>query len=382
MRVAVPLCCAGSRDRAWIELDMAALGHNVRALQSLLPPGCQLMPAVKANAYGHGAIPITQELLRLGIRWFCVASVAEGIELRRRAIPGQILILGYTHPDQFPLLRRYRLTQAVVDAAYARQLNAYGKKLKVHVKIDTGMRRLGERADHLEALRQIFRCENLVVEGTFTHFCADETTSPADAAFTAAQAQAFYDTVAALEAEGFSCGKKHLLASYGLINYPQYAEDMVRIGIALYGVLSSRDPDLHCPIRLQPVLALKCRVASVRDLHDGEAAGYGLEYVAQGPRRLAALAIGYADGLPRALSCGVGRVLIHGQPAPLAGRICMDQTLVDVTGIPEVQGGDVAVVIGKDEDLEISAYDLAEQSGTITNEILSRLGRRLERIVV
>lgn len=368
--------------RAWIELDMDNLRHNVLALKGLLPQGSELMPAVKANAYGHGAVLISKELNRLGIKSFCVAAVSEGIELRRNGVKGDILVLGYTHPEQFSMLRKYQLTQTVIDYSYARLLNSYGKKLKVHLKIDTGMHRLGERSERIDKIYKIFSCKNLVITGAFTHLCSDETKTEPDMKYTIAQATAFYDVISALNERGCSCGKVHLLASYGLINYPELAGNYARIGIALYGVLSNRADLDNCPIDLRPVLSIKARVALTKDLYAGEAAGYGLQYVAESNRKIAVLAIGYADGIPRALSCGNGKVLINGNEAPIVGRICMDQMMIDITDIPNVKSGDVAVLIGKSGQHEITAYDLAEESGTITNELLSRLGSRLNRIAL
>ena len=207
--------------RAWIQLDSEALAHNVHQLESLLPQGCQLMPAVKANAYGHGAALVTRELNRLGIHNFCVATALEGAELRRQGITGEILVLGYTHPTHFPLLHRHRLTQAVLDPSYAGLLEEYGKSLSVHLKLDTGMHRLGQRAEEWEKLLPIFRYKHLKVTGVFTHLAASEDPSPRAREFTIAQGKAFYQTVAQLEKHGCSCGKTHLLASGGLLHYPQ-----------------------------------------------------------------------------------------------------------------------------------------------------------------
>lgn len=366
-------------DRAWIELDTANLEHNMQALKKLLPPGCQFMPAVKANAYGHGAVLISKELNRLGIRAFCVAAVTEGIELRRNGIKGDILILGYTHPEQFPLLRKYHLIQTVLDYSYAELLNAYGKKIKVHIKIDTGMHRLGERSDRIEEICDIFKLRNLVITGAYTHLCADESRKDPDYSFTQSQAASFYHVTDELKRRGHDVGKLHLLASYGLINYPELGGDYARIGIALYGVLSSRTDLENCPIPLKPVLSIKARISLTKNLHVGEAAGYGLQYIAKEEKMIAVLSIGYADGIPRSLSCCHGKVLINGEAAPIIGRICMDQMLVDVTDIPNVKSGDSAILIGRSGTAEISVYDLAEASGTITNEILSRLGSRLSR---
>ena len=331
------------RGRAWIELDRAALCHNVEALRALLPEGCELMPAVKTNAYGHGAVLISRELNRLGVNSFCVATAEEGAELRENGVAGTILVLGYTHPEEFPLLQRYRLTQTVLDFSYAEALDLYGKKISVHVKIDTGMHRLGERSEKMEEIIKIFKCNNLEIEGIFTHLCVADEASAESAAFTNAQAKAFYNVIAELRRRGFTCPKKHIVSSDGLLYYPELAENYARVGIALYGMLSTRADTERCGISLEPVLSIKARIAQVKDLFQGEAAGYGLQFVAPKDTKIAVAAVGYGDGIPRALSCGVGSVLINGRKAPVVGRICMDQMLVDVSGIPNVRAGDIAV---------------------------------------
>lgn len=397
----------GSGTRAWIELDPDALSANVASLRSRLPEGCQLMPAVKANAYGHGAVLIAGMLNRLGVRAFCTACAEEGVELRKAGIQGEILILGYTHPDAFPLLSRYGLTQTVVDYPYAlllqeaagrsdprmdryrspempgnRPLPETGCRFHVHIGIDTGMHRLGIPWNRADELAAVFRMSHLQVDALFTHLCVSEAHTPREDAFTRTQAEAFYSAVDELKRRGFPCPRLHLLSSYGLMNYPDFAADYVRTGISLYGMLSTTEDTEKSPLPLRPVLSLKARIASVRELACGESAGYGLAFTANRPCRIAVLAIGYADGLPRSLSCGAGYVLIRGQRAPVVGRICMDQTLVDVTNIPSATAGDVAVLIGSSGAETITACDLAAWTGTIANEILSRLGARLERFPV
>ncbi len=370
------------QSRAWVELDRDALRHNVGVLRNMLPDGCELMPAVKANAYGHGAVLISRELSRLGVKAFCVATVQEGIELRENDIAGDILILGYTYPKLFPLLVQYDLTQTVIDLSYAETLNKYGKKVKVHIAVDTGMHRLGEPCENIENICRMFYLHNLKIEGVYTHLCADDTELPKDRAFTMEQGRAFFNVVSQLGERGFGYPKTHLLASYGLINHPEFGGDYARVGVALYGVLSTRADMERCALSLRPVLSVKARVTTLKALRKGEAAGYGLQFVADRDTRIAVLAIGYADGIPRSLSCGVGNVLIQGIKAPIIGRICMDQMLVDISNIPNVIVGDVAVIIGESADEKITACDLAEQTGTISNEILSRLGERLERQII
>lgn len=368
--------------RAWIELNKSALRQNVTALRKRIPDECKLMPALKANAYGHGAVLIARELADMGVDAFCVASVEEGVELRRHGIKGEILILGYTHPELFHLLRKYGLTQTVVDFPYGALLNRYGKKIHVHIGVDTGMHRLGEPGENVDRIYNICRMNNLIVDGIYTHLCADDTLKKPEMHYTDLQASAFYELIRALEERGCARPKIHLQSSYGVFNYPELAEDYARTGIALYGVLSTAEDTEKCKDILKPVLSLKARIASVRNIHAGESVGYGLEFKADRDMKIATLAIGYADGLPRGLSGGVGAALIEGRRANVVGRICMDQTIVDVSGIAGVKAGDEAVLIGRSGDEEISVCDLAKETGTITNEILSRLGGRLDRVVV
>lgn len=369
------------QGRAWIELDRTALAENVAFLRGRVPDRCRLMPALKAEAYGHGAVLMGRELNRLGVDAFCVACAGEGAQLRQGGVEGEILVLGYTHPAEFPLLERYGLTQTVVDRAYGEELDRWGRSIPVHVAVDTGMHRLGERSEHLEDIARLFQMKNLKVEGLFTHLCAADGQSPRERDYTKGQGLAFYQVVRALEARGIPRPKLHLQSSYGLLNYPEWAEDYARVGIALYGVLSTGADTEQWKGKLRPVLSLKARVAAVKALRAGECAGYGMAYTAGTDRTVAVLTIGYADGLPRALSGGRGEALLHGRRAPIIGRVCMDQTLVDVTGIPDVTPGEEAVLIGRSGREEISVCQWADRTGTITNEILSRLGPRLERSI-
>lgn len=244
------------------------------------------------------------------------------------------------------------------------------------------MHRLGERSENIKKIMAVYGLEHLIVDGLYTHLSASDTLQMYGRAYTSLQAEAFCRTVAALREQGYPCPKLHMLASYGVLNYPELAGDYARVGIALYGVLSTKEDTVRWQEELQPVLSLKARIAAVKVLYQGESAGYGPAFTAARDMKIAVLAIGYADGLPRALSGGVGSVLIHGQRAPVIGRICMDQTIVDVTGIGDVKTGDTAVLIGRSGSMEISVCDIAAQAGTITNEILSRMGARLERVMV
>ena len=366
-------------SRAWKEIDREALRHNAQVLQALLPPGCGLMAVVKADAYGHGAALTARCLEQAGVSAFGVACLEEGIVLREAGISGAILVLGFTPPQAAPLLRRWNLIQTVVDEAHGLALDAAGEPLEVHLALDTGMGRLGVPAEDTAALRRLYGLEHLRITGVFSHLCVSDQLERAE--YTSSQLTRFYTAVNWLRTKGLDPGSIHIQASYGLLNLPPQPCSYVRAGIALYGVYSGPSPTRLRP-DLRPVLSLRARVACVRELAPGQGAGYGLAFQAERKTRLAVLAIGYADGLPRALSQNGGRVLLRGQSCPMAGRMCMDQLLVDVTGAPAVCPGDTAVLIGRDGPLEITAEEVAGQCGTITNELLSRLGRRLGTVPV
>ncbi len=368
------------RCRAWAEIDLDKLKHNVNQLRHLLPDECRLMAVVKSNAYGHGDIKISRVLNRTGVFDFAIATLSEGIELRNNRIKGDILILGYTHPDEAALLVRYDLTQTVVDYEYAEILDSTGLKIKVHIKIDTGMHRLGETNDALSNLDRTYNCKNLIVNGTFTHLSTADSMEPSNISFTKEQIRKFYDTLDYLKSNNRNPSNIHIQSSYGILNYPELDCDYARVGIALYGVLSKDNETTKVRADLKPVLSLKARVVLTKEIKQGESVGYGRNFTAIRNTKIAVLCIGYADGIPRSLSCKKGYVLIKGKKAPIVGNICMDQLTVDVSDIPGVQQGDIATIIGRDGNEEITAESVASMAGTITNELLSRLGNRIERV--
>ncbi|EMS73172.1 serine racemase VanT catalytic subunit [Ruminiclostridium cellobioparum] len=369
-------------DRAWVEIDLEGLENNIGQFRKILPESCGIMAVVKANAYGHGDVEISRELNNMGVNAFAVATVKEGIRLRKNGIRGEILILGYTLPDEVSLLKQYDLTQTVVDLSYARMLNSRNKKIKVHVKIDTGMHRLGESFDNMDNLTGIFQCGNLLIRGTFSHLSAADSLAPEDVKFTHFQIERFYKTLDRLKEAGFNPGKIHLQSSYGVLNYPYLKCDYARTGIAMYGVLSSREHETRVPVLLQPVLSMKARVILTKEIGENERIGYGHQCISGKKTRLAVISVGYADGIPSNLSCGKGQVIINGRKAGIVGRICMDQLMVDVTDIPGTRQGDIATLIGHDGNEFISAESVAAQAGTLTNELLSRLGVRVPRNII
>ena len=372
--------CLAYQDRSWIEIDSDNLKHNVTALQEAMPVGCELMAVVKAEAYGHGAFEVSAYLNKMGIKSFAVATIDEGIELRKYGIVGEILILGYTNPALAKELHKYDLTQTLINYDYSRLLNKQGYNIKAHIKIDTGMHRLGfEVADEADVLK-VFKLNNLSICGIYTHLCIAESLKSSDVEFTHSQIDGFYDLLNHLSGQEVNPPKTHIQSSYGLLNYPELKCHWARIGIALYGVLSSKNDKTNRQPDLRPVLSLKSQIVLIKDIPKGASVGYDRQFIAERNSRIAILPIGYADGFPRSLSCGNGNVLIHGCRAPIIGRICMDQLTVDITDIPEADVGDIVTLIGKDEQAEISAEEVAENMDSITNELLSRMGSRLKMI--
>ena len=357
------------KARAWVEVDASALRRNAEALMGLLPDGCELMPVLKCEAYGHGLVKTARLMSSMGIRAFAVACAAEGVELRRAGVRGTILVLGWTAPENFPCLARYGLTQTVTELPYAEALSAFGRDVDVHIKVDTGMHRLGLDAEDIAAAERIFELPHLRVTGMYTHLCVSDSLAPEARSFTGAQSKRFFALAEELRRRGHDVGRLHTQASYGLLNYPDARCAYVRAGIALYGFKSAEADDAAVWPPLKPALSLKARVAQVRELPEGAGLGYGLAYTTPRPSRIAVLPIGYGDGCPR--DCAGAWALVNGKRAPVVGRVCMDQLFIDVTDCGPVQSGDCI-------QLDIAA--LAEASGTITNEILSRLGTRLQRL--
>lgn len=362
--------------RTWAEIDLNALEHNYRALRSNLEPGCRFLGVVKANAYGHGAIPVAKKLEELGAEYLAVACLDEAIQLREAGITAPILILGGT-PAQFAgELLHYRLTQTLFDLptarAYSQAAVAAGQRLRVHIKADTGMGRLGfVGPDRVREIRDVHALPGLELEGLFTHF------SDADGSeeYTMGQFTDFLELRDALVEHGVTFKINHCAASAAMLHYPCTHLDMVRPGIALYGHYPDEDAvGLDGP-GLIPVMSLKTRVAAVRELPGGSSISYGRTHVLSRPSRLAVLPMGYADGLHRGLSNRM-EVLFPAGRAPIVGRICMDLCMADVTDLPGVQPGDVAEVFGKELPLE----DKSDTLGTISYELLTAVAPRVKRL--
>ena len=358
--------------RSWVEVNLSNLRHNAKALQQIMPEKCRLMAVVKANAYGHSAVEVSRTLNNAGAQAFAVATVDEGIALRQNGITGKILILGFTDISRMKDIKFYDLIQTIIDFDYAKALNSTGVYLKTHLKIDTGMHRIGVSADDFDSVKQVFAMKNLDVCGIFTHLCCCDSLNKADVDYTNLQINRFYALLDRLKSAGIQIPKTHIQSSYGLLNYPQLECDYARLGIALYGVLSTTADTLVKP-DLRPVLSVKSKIALLRNVKKGECVGYARAFTAQRNSKIAILPIGYADGISRSMSGGNGYVIIRNRRVPIAGRVCMDQLAVDVTDIEDVSVGDTAVLLGDTLPLP----EAAERISSISNEILSRIGARL-----
>jgi alanine racemase len=353
-------------------------------MQGLLAPGTKIMAVIKTDGYGHGAIPIARELEQLdGIFGYAVAAEEEALALRRAGIKKPILILGYSFPEQYEVLLKNDITPAVFTLEAARQLNDAAGRLgvtaKIHLKIDTGMGRVGflVSEESADAIAQISELPHILIEGIFTHFArADE----ADKTSANAQLAAFLQMIGMLEARGVHIPLHHCSNSAGILDLPQANLDLVRAGITMYGLHPSEEVALE-RVELRPALSLKSRIVHVKELPSGSPISYGGTFVTERESRIATIPVGYGDGYARTLS-GKGSVLIRGRRAPICGRVCMDQFMVDVTDIPGAAVGDEVTLIGTDGAERITLEELGELSGRFNYEFACDLGKRIPRVFV
>lgn len=378
------------RKRFWAEIDMDAARENYRLLRNALPSDTRLCCVVKANAYGHGALPLASLYKALGSDFFAVSNVEEAMQLRRGGIGGKILILGYTPTECAPLLAEYDISQTVFSYEYAAELAHFaaqaGVRLPIHIKLDSGMGRLGfsckhgaADADVLDEIARVSAMPSLIPEGIFTHFALADGGEVGET-YTAQQYQCFCDAVDALAARGVRFPIRHCANSAAMLDFSDHCMDMVRAGIVLYGVLPSSEIRNRLPLR--PVMALRAVISQIKELSAGDAVSYGCVFRAPRAMRVAVVPVGYADGYLRRSGEGGAYMLLHGKRAPIVGRICMDQLMLDVTDIPEAAPSDVVTVIGRDGDEEITAAMLARINQTIPYEILCGIGERVPRFYI
>lgn len=372
--------------RTWVDIDLDAIRHNLETIRTRTGE-TEIMCIVKADAYGHGVEQIALEYQRMGIRWFGVSNIEEAVELRRYGVRGEILILGYTPHKVARLLSDYDVTQAVYSEEYAIGLSAAAceldVKIKCHIKADTGMGRIGFNcrsadavASQAESCARVCSLPGLEVTGIFTHFAVADDGEDGEA-FTRSQFESFTRLISLLGERGVTFRWRHCCNSAATLEYPDMHLDMVRPGIILYGLAPS--PQLRGKYDLRPVMHLRTVVSMVKPLEKGATVSYGRTFTAEHDMLLATAPIGYADGYPRVLS-GRQELLINGRRAPIVGRVCMDQLMLDVTDIPGVREGDRVTAFGIDGVVELPVDELADKMGTINYELICRMARRVPRV--
>lgn len=362
----------------WIEVDKSAIANNVRRMVDIIGPDVALMAIVKANAFGHGAVAVSTTALLNGAAYLGVASVSEAIDLRDAAVDAPILVLGYTPPWAVRQAIRYNLTLTLYDLEIARSFDRIAREMNaivnVHVKIDSGMTRLGLLPDQVTPFfRSLKNLANIRAEGIYTHFSSSES----DPNYTRTQLQIFKDVLNPLKASGFQFKYIHTANTAAAITLPESRFNMVRVGIGLYGI----DPgvDLPLPGNFRPAMTWKTTIAQIKTLPPGTFVGYGNTYQTTATERIAVIPVGYADGFRRTPQ-NWGEVLVSGKRAPLVGHVSMDMSTIDVTHIDDVNIGDEVVLIGKQNDLSITAADVAERLGTSAYEVVSTILARVPRI--
>ncbi len=369
-------------SRVHAEIDLDAVLHNMEAMHRNISAGTKIMAVIKADGYGHGAVEIAEAIDGLSyVFGYAVATVEEGLILRNHGIDKPILILGYVFPDQYEDMIRAGIRPTVFTREMADELSQVAVRLQmdcpVHFAVDTGMSRIGYQADAgaADEITELSRLPRIRAEGIFTHFArADE----ADKTRTHQQLALFVQMLEMLRERGLSIPIRHCSNSAGIVDLPEANMDLVRAGITIYGLWPSEEVD-HGRVDLQPALSLVTHVAYVKELPAGREISYGGTYTTAEPRMIATIPVGYADGYARGLS-NRGDVLIHGRRAPIRGRVCMDQFMVDVTDIPDVRCGDRVVLIGRDGDEKITMEEVGARSGRFNYEFACDLGKRIPRV--
>ena len=366
--------------RTYAKIDLKAVLHNINEIKKKIGQNVKIMAIIKANGYGHGAT-ILGDFLGNEVDYYGVATIEEAMELRINGIKLPILILGYTSPSQYIDIVKNDITQTIYTVEMAEEMSKAGelcgKKAKVHIALDTGMTRIGFKADKAGILEveEIFTFSQLIVEGLFTHFaCADE----ADKSYSKLQIDRYDNFVKLLEEKGISIPIKHMCNSAGIMEFDHHHFDMVRAGIITYGLYPSQDVNKNV-INLKPALEWKTHVINVKTVDAGSGVSYGITYITKNKTKIATVSIGYADGYLRALS-SKARVLINGSYAPIIGRICMDQMMIDVTNIDNVKIEDEVTLVGKDGNNIISIEELADIAGSFNYEFACGIGNRVTRV--
>lgn len=369
-------------SHCWVEIDLDAFRHNFQLIKQNVA-GSPVCSVVKADAYGHGDIAVARVLAESGTDWFAVSSLSEALRLRRGGISQPILVLGYTLPVLAPMLVENDITQALFSLEYGRSLSEAlqpGQELHCHLKADTGMGRIGfplggDFDKSIAEMEACFALPGIGITGMFQHFAVADSNNGHDIAYTQRQFSLFKRAMDALKAKGHTLTTCHCCNSAGQLVHPDWRLNLVRAGIVLYGCAPSEDVPVP---EYRAAMTVKTRISQIKMLNPGESVSYGRTFTAEKPIRVATCCIGYADGYSRALS-GKGVFTVCGKPAPVVGRVCMDQLLVDVTAIPEAAVGDEAIAFGPGLAGD-SVDDIAEKTGTINYEVMCGISRRVPRL--
>lgn len=373
--------------RTWAEINLDAIAYNFHQIKGRLRPETKVCCVVKADAYGHGAELLAREYEELGADWFAVSNLEEAIQLRNAQIGLPILVLGYTPPELASELANMDVAQAILSREYGERLAACAREagvtVRVHIKVDTGMGRIGflyqdpaRDAGAVEDIAALYHLEGLDPEGIFTHFAvADEGNN--GRGYTLMQLDLFLKLIDHLEQRGMTFRLRHCSNSAAVLDYPDAQLDMVRPGIILYGLNPSSE--IKEPLDLRPVMELKSIVSMLKPVEPQTSISYGRRFTTKKRTMVATVPVGYADGYPRHLYHRAS-VLVHGQRAKIIGRVCMDQLMVNVTDIPDVKEGDVVTLFGHDGDAVLSVDELAKYNHTISYELVCLLSKRVPRI--
>lgn len=366
--------------RSYAKIDLDAISHNINEVKKRIGHGVKVMAVIKADGYGHGAT-VLGDFLKNEVDYYGVATIEEAMELREYGIKVPILILGYTSPSQYLTLVENDITQTVYNIEMAKEMSNAGEKCKkqakIHIALDTGMTRIGfqPNEDGALAVKEIATFPNLIIEGLFTHFaCADEK----DKSYSELQIDRYDKFVELLEEKDINIPIKHMCNSAGIMEFDNHRFDMVRSGIITYGLYPSEDVNKDA-IKLKPALQWKTHVVNVKNVDSGHGVSYGATYITKNKTKIATISIGYADGYPRALS-SKAKVLIHGSYAPIIGRVCMDQMMIDVTNIDNVEIEDEVTLVGQEGKNAISVEELAGMAGSFNYEFVCGIGKRVPRV--
>lgn len=366
--------------RTYVEVSLESINNNINEVKKCIDSHVKILAVIKADAYGHGAKAIGN-FLKDKVDYFGVATIEEAVELRKSNISIPILILGYTSPKQNIDLINYDITQTVYSIEMAEEISKtaikLGKKSKVHIALETGMNRIGFKVsrESVEDVKTISKMENLILEGMFTHFsCADEK----DKGYSKMQMERYDEFVKMLNYNKINIPIKHMCNSAGIIEFDNHRFDMVRSGIITYGLYPSDEVDKE-HLNLQPVLEWKAHIINISEVQENCGVSYGKTYITNKKTKIATISIGYADGYMRNLS-NRGRVIIKGKYAPIIGRVCMDQMMVDVTDINDIEVEDEVILVGTDKENSITIEELAKLAGSFNYEFICGIGKRVKRI--